>query len=135
MKDAIYNQYDMFADTPYSILYDKLDLYFPNSKFIYTSRNVDQWTRSVEKLFAINNQFLSMPNIAMHHVLIYGQPVFNAEIAKSVFLKHQSDVREYFRDKKNFIEIDLDNSFGWGPLCEFTGRNIPDAGFPWINQL
>lgn len=23
---------------------------------------------------------------------------------------------------------------GWGPLCEFLGKDVPDTPFPWINE-
>lgn len=135
LKDPIYNQYDFFCDTPFAFLYDKLDLAFPGSKFIYTFRHVDLWLKSVERLFTVNDQFSLLPSAAKHHVLMYGQSSFDPKIAKAVFLKHQRDVRAHFIGRDNLLELELGDSFGWAPLCKLTGRNRPDAEFPFFNRL
>ena len=42
---------DAFTDTPIPSFYKQLDEKYPNSKFILTTRNMDDWLRSCKKQF------------------------------------------------------------------------------------
>ncbi len=44
------DDFDTFDDLPWNILYEELDKWFPNSKFVLTTRSSDQWVRSYRNM-------------------------------------------------------------------------------------
>ena len=61
------NKYDFFQDTPFSKLsnYVLLDCLYPNSKFILTIRNEDEWVESLHNFVV---KFLSEKNINIKNI-------------------------------------------------------------------
>jgi hypothetical protein len=133
--DPIYRRYDAFCDTPYFFLYQKLDLAFPGSKFIHTTRGVDAWVESVRELYKKNRQFLAAPAIRLHHLIIYGTADFNERLMRHAFSWHERAVLSYFRGREqDLLTINIDQGFGWSPLCSFLGVIEPNQSFPYVNR-
>ncbi len=121
---------DAAQDSPWSILYRQMDKAFPGSRFIHVTRNRDSWIDSAV------NDFGTSPN-AMRK-LIYGvpYPVNNEEIWLERYDRHNSDVREYFKDRPDdFISLDLEKGeVNWENICRFLDEPIPDAPWPHANK-
>jgi hypothetical protein len=54
---------------------------------------------------------------------------------------HVEGARSYFtgehaspRRKARFLEIDLAQNAGWGPLCNLLGRAEPVTPYPWMHR-
>ena len=45
--DEVLGLYEAFTDNPIPFLYQRLDARFPGSKFILTTRDLDDWLRSM----------------------------------------------------------------------------------------
>lgn len=121
-------KYDAFQDNPWPILYRTLDERYPGSRFILTVRDVDSWLNSVLGHFGEKNTPM--------RALIYGVgcPAGNEDIYRQRFLRHEQEVREYFRDRPDDLLIfDLKQPAPWQALCAFLGEPVPDTPFPHVN--
>jgi hypothetical protein len=89
------NGYDAFQDHPWPIIYKPFDKKFPNSKFIFSERDVDEWYKSALKHFQTESTLM--------REYIYGKgngcPQGNEKIYKEVYLQHSRDVLQYFRNR------------------------------------
>jgi Sulfotransferase domain len=51
--------------------------------------------------------------------------------AKTRYVEHYETIRKTV-PKEQLLNFKLTD--GWGPLCAFLGKDIPDADFPWVNE-
>ena len=117
--------HDAVQDTPWPVLYDRLDRAFPGAKFIHVVRDRDAWIRSVLQDFRNSHNEI--------HRLIYGSdcPVANEEAWLARYDRHNAEVRAYFADRQeDLLSIDL-ASIGWAPVCAFLGHPPPEGDVPW----
>jgi hypothetical protein len=123
------------SDLPIPLLYKELDRAYPGSKFILTIRPEDDWLRSVRQHWSNDNQYRHQWDIdpfthAIHKAL-YGQSEFNETIFRERFRRHNTEVKEYFRDRPtDLLVMDISSGNCWPKLCEFLGRPIPDVAYP-----
>ena len=132
------------TDFPVPLFYKRLELEYPKAKFILTTRDESQWLKSIENHLVLqdspNKRFNGLSEREYYkrqgvpideiHVLAYGQTEFDKEIFLKRFKKHNKEVRHHFRDKNNFLEINISEKLSWDPLCGFLNRNIPSLPFP-----
>ena len=123
--------YDAVGDTPWYMIYQKLDELVPNSKFILTIRDEEAWYRSVSK---------HIGNVrTANHEWIYGRgkglPKDHKENTINVYRKHNEGVLEYFKDRpQDLLVVDFTKGDGWEELCAFLNQEVPDEPFPHRNQ-
>lgn len=135
-NDAIYSRFNMFCDTPFYYLFDKLDFRYPGSKFILTIRDEDSWIGSVRKLFDVNRQFSYSAAIRLHHIVAYGTPAFEEPAMRDVYRRHIRQVCDYFKDRHaDLLVVDLTRNAGWNVLCEFLECEKPSCPFPHLNKI
>jgi hypothetical protein len=133
LKDWALNltpHFDAFQDTPWFMLYKFLDHYYPNARFILTTRSTESWIKSVVNHFGGSDYWVL-------HKWIYGyaDPVGNEQLYTQVYENHIQAVRNYFMDKPDrFLEISLENGDGWDKLCSFLNVNQPLFHFPDVNK-
>ena len=98
----IAKEYDAFQDNPWPILYKQFDKKFPNSKFIFYERDVNDWYTSALNYFGNGTtQFRKYLYGADN-----GSPVGNEKIYKQIYLQHSSDVLNYFKNRPDdFLQI------------------------------
>lgn len=123
--------FNAFEDTPWYIIYEKLDNWYPNSKFILTIREEKDWFKSV-------NRHIGDLKNPMHE-WIYGKgkglPKNNEKNTIEVYNNHNTKVMEYFKDRPNdLLIIDFSKNQGWKEICNFLNKNIPDEKFPHANK-
>jgi hypothetical protein len=124
------------SDLPMAVLYKELDKAYPGSKFILTLRNEGQWLKSVEKHWSHkHNQFRAQwdhdPFSHMIHKVIYGQRGFDADLFLERYVKHNEDVKEYFKDRPHdLLVMDMSNGAGWDDLCKFLNKPVPNVPYP-----
>ncbi len=121
-NEGEYDAYlDLYAVRDYFAL---LDGEYPDSKFILTTRETDKWIPSVKR------QIKKNPNSPYFHHYYYQIPMQWKYQKES----EESCIREYFKDRDNFLEIDITKGEGWEPICEFLGKDVPDIEFPHRNR-
>lgn len=121
--------YDAFEDDPWHQLYKEMDKAFPNSKFILTDRDVNDWYKSCL------NHFYEDSTLIRDFIYGDGRPKNNEENFKKVYIEHKKNVIEYFKNRpKDFLIVDFTKGERWGKICAFLEVEIPDSPFPHANK-
>jgi hypothetical protein len=125
---------DAFTDTPIPSFYRELDKKYPGSKFILTTRNMDDWLRSCAKQFT--SRIVSKQNDATRqlHTDLYGCFEFDADKYASGYTRFVEGVQDYFRDRpQDLLVTDICGGETWDELCAFLGKAVPESPFPVTN--
>ncbi len=124
---------DAFFDNPIPLIYQELDERCPESKFILTIRDEDDWLESCEYLFTKKRDDyggFAKRTQEMHHAL-YGQSHFDTEVFREAFRRHNTQVKEYFADRPDdLLVIDIAQDDKWTPICSFLEVDPPREPFP-----
>jgi hypothetical protein len=121
-----------------SAFFEEMDLNYPDSKFICTVRDKDEWLRSIQR----------------HNALIRLQNLENTDKDKAIMLRrygalrrpryagslfaaydrHLNKVKQHFADRDgDVLFLNICAGEGWEKLCPFLGAPVPDAPFPREN--
>lgn len=123
-------QYDAFQDNPWPMLYKEMDNAFPGSKFILTLRDPQKWVASIVKNFGTD----VTPMREWIYGKGYGYPKGNEALYVERFERHNLEVLDYFRDRKqDLLVMNLTEGDGWEKLCPFLGIQVPAEPFPRAN--
>ena len=127
----IVNRYDTFKDWPWALIYREIDVRFPGTKVILTTRkNPDIWFHSLCK-----HAVRTGPTEYRRHIYGYAMPQGHASEHIAIYERHNEAVREYFRNRPDdFLEVCWEKGDGWHSLAKFLGLGIPDIPFPHVNK-
>ena len=142
-----FSEAEVIADTPVFCDYAALDKQFPNSKFIYLTRNTDHWLPSIKQLLQrmlVNLQRIDggfNPHLKRCYKNIF-TPLTADNIAQNDFLlqcyqRHQQGVFEYFQTRSaDLLTIEVSEPKSYHQLLSFLAIS-PDQesanGFEKIN--
>ena len=124
-------RYRSFEDRPWNVweMYRQLDQAFPGSLYILTVREPEEWWRSVAHWLTC---------VKPHMVDSYCRHLKASQFDRTAFLDgylaYNHEVREYFRGRSDFLEMDITGGDTWDRLCPFLGLQIPDVPFPHLNR-
>lgn len=121
------NTYNAFTDAPFYEHYRTLDRQYPGSRFIFTTRNIDDWFVSQK----MHNEIWNKLN-PDKKPRIFGADTEQKWRKKWAVLN--SAVHKYFCNRSDFLELDICSGHGYEMLCPFLGLSIPDEHFPHQNQ-
>jgi hypothetical protein len=135
---------DVVSDAPCFCDYAQLDKLFPNSKFVYLNRALQDWIPSMQRLLIKMLPELHPKTGYLHPILKRSiQQTFalstspdalsNEHLTRS-YLKHQQQVMDYFSHRDDFLMIDVAADNSLNILLNFI--NIPannDILFPTLN--
>ena len=99
--------YDGASDVSVTRRYKTLDKKFPNSKFILTVREKDDWLASMETHWLktgtkeTDRSKFSRDN----RIAVYGQLTFDKEVFSVKYDQHITDVKQYFKNRPNDLLI------------------------------
>lgn len=120
---------DAFQDNPWPVLYEEIDRWVEDSKFILTCRDEKSWLPSVL------NQFGEKSTPMREYIYGVGDPSGNEEVYLKRYKKHNKEVREYFQGRKDFLEFDIEKSKNRCKLiCNFLNKEVPEKDFPHANE-
>ena len=137
----------VLADTPIFCDYKNLDRDFPDSKFIYLTRDASSWLPSIKQLLQrmiVNLQRLDggfNPHLKRCYAEIFS-PLSVSNIEDDDFLlscyqRHQQSVLDYFdKRKEDLLTIDVSNEASYQALLNFLNVEQLDEskrGFKKIN--
>ena len=130
-------KYDAMTDLTVAVIHRELRAQFPNAKFIYTRRPMDRWLRSCEKHFTAELRARRIQQgqayLAPLVKAFYGSETYEEAGFRAAYLRHEDDVMALHGGQNNFMTYDLTDGDGWGPLCRFLGKPVPEAPFPKAN--
>lgn len=128
--------YTSVSDLPVCALFRELDQAFPGSKFILTSRPAENWIES--STFAMKDYNIGSKDILESEVRmtrwIYGTDQFDRQLFLQRYIQHNQQVLEYFKDRSDFLVIDIAEANQWQKLCDFLDLPLPDSPFPYLNK-
>ena len=125
-------QAQAIADTPVFCDYQRLDVMYPGSKFVYLNRGLDTWLPSIRQLLARMYQNLQRSDGGFnpHLKRCYNEvfhPLTSENIASDLFLtncfnNHQRSVYQYFSARPNdILTIDVSVPSSLSSLIKFLG--------------
>lgn len=156
---ALHNPYDTMdigtcgsaTDLTVAWRFRSLSLIWPDSKFIYTKRDVNSWLVSIDRHY--RQHYIDMDALQYDHP-IYPKKWFQAEAVIQTFSelrpdreafeigrrRHEVGMRAFFRTRPGrLMEIDVTRDIPdrekWEPICRFLGVPAPDISFPYENQF
>ena len=126
----IIEDHTAFADNPWFWrIHDKLHATCPDAKFVLTTRDSDKWFDSLKA-----GHMRMDPRVRWALYNGFKPSEENRRLYKSIFDNYNNDVRSYFEDRHNFIEINIDESPDWQTICDFLDKTVPNKPFPWLNK-
>ena len=137
LNTAIVEQFDAFTDSPVARVYRELDQAYPGSKFILTTRPLDNWMHSMRRMRASFALLTLLPKVRQLAQDLGGTASFGDERAlANGFLTHNRSVREYFGSRigKDLLVLDVSAANAWGRLCGFLGHEAAPREFPHYNR-
>ena len=134
------DSFTYFKDRPFNVwnTYQILDRYYLGSKFVLTVRDEEKWWDSVNRwLSNLIPTHHTTEAMRLEKVEIYKLHFKSTEFSKDQFIKYyreyNQEVRDYFKGKDNFLEMNIPNGDGWEKLCGFLNEPILDIPFPKSN--
>lgn len=119
MRNSHYDAYEFLWDLPIMSVYPHLDKRFPNSKFIYTIRDLDSWLVSCQRHFMRKGR-TRLRNRVMQ---TYGVMSFDTHKFAVAYFKHDKNVKAYFKDRPNdLLTLNICDGDTFDALADFVGR-------------
>ncbi|MBE0359622.1 MULTISPECIES: sulfotransferase [Pseudoalteromonas] len=132
---------DAVSDAPCFSDYMHLDTLFPGAKFIYLSRDVDKWVPSITMLLQKmaphlepkTGKFNPILKRSFHSLFPATLPLTHNALAEC-YLNHERAVFTYFKDRNDFLAIDVSEPNSLLKLKQFLGKTVEgDTDFPKLN--
>ncbi len=139
--DALFEGYRAAVDWPSCNWWREHADYYPDSKVILSTRDPDRWYESVcNTIYASTQDALRSEDPLVRargqwaEDLIW-QPLFGGRMHDkahviAVLQAHEAEVKATIPEDRLLV---FEAASGWGPLCEFLGRPIPDDPYPRVN--
>ncbi|KAI7352233.1 hypothetical protein KC320_g4541 [Hortaea werneckii] len=146
--DALLGHVSAITDSPANLFGEDLVRLYPEAKVVLVDRGVDSWFESwmafcenaydpfIGLLGRLNPGFLGritgVGSCITSITAGFAGSKHEARVrSKKAYRHHYRDVR-VFVPRERLLEFRLQE--GWGPLCEFLGKEVPDVPFPHVNE-
>ncbi|HUB85830.1 MAG TPA: sulfotransferase [Rhizomicrobium sp.] len=137
--DDIFAPYRASCDWPSCAFYKELATYYPQAKVILTLRDPKSWYKSVSDTImpAMRKPEPGKPAPlpGIFAPLLIGEKTFGNDFSEAhmidVFNRHNDEVKRTIPADRLLV---FQATEGWGPLCEFLGKPVPDAPYPKANS-
>lgn len=130
---AFAERFRAFEDRPWNVgnMYRRLHERFPDSLFVLTVRDEDDWWRSVERWVTVVK-----PWTQQRYLQHLGAAAFERELMLEGYRRYNDEVVRYFAEHApaRLLVMDVAVGEGWERLCAFLGVPIPDVPFPHKNK-
>ena len=125
---------DAITDTPIPSFYKQLDARYPDSKFILTTREMNDWLKSCKKQFTKRMVARQNEATCQVHTDLYGCFEFDFDNYTNGYKHYIDGVLDYFKDRpQDLLVIDICGGDHWEKLCAFLDKPVPDIPFPLAN--
>lgn len=145
--DQLLGEYEIASDIPSIVFAQELIDAYPEAKVIIVERDIETWFASFQIAWPA---FVMRP---LKRVICWVDPEMRAllsmndAVTKGWFKatnqrELEANERDVYRDHYALIRkvtpperlLDFKLKDGWGPLCEFLGKDIPEGNFPRVND-
>ena len=137
-------------DTPISSRFEALDERYPNAKFIYTTRNIDQWALSCLRRFAKKGRIAAIHALSPElrewydygDSTLYGHDslglvTITKEELVAAYMRHDERVKAYFTDRASdllVIDVTTPRAQPLAKLVAFLEQHGL-VGMPHLNKI
>lgn len=143
--DAVFEGFPAAVDFPAAAYWRELSAFYPDAKVILTVRSTESWWKSASStiipigkappawaraLIPPIRQNVEMTNGTIWHRVFDGRQ-FEEDHAKRIFEEHNAAVKAELPASRLLV---YEVKEGWGPLCGFLGKPVPDVPFPHAND-
>ena len=142
--DKVFDGFQASVDFPSSSYWRELAEHYPDAKIILTTRSFDSWYDSAtETIWPVSRDIPGwltvVPKVKKIKQMtfgaiwdrVFGGQMEDKEAARRVFEQHEADVKAAFSEDRLLV---FHPKEGWGPLCAFLGKPVPDTEFPNVND-
>jgi hypothetical protein len=124
--------HDASTDTPVAARFPILDVFYPDSKFILTTRDKDSWIESASSLVRNNDDPLWLLE---GRAILYKTVVFERHKFLDAYDNYHDFVLNYFKNRPNdLLVLSLNDTNKWEKLCNFLNKSIPNIEYPHLNN-
>jgi len=157
LRLSVLSECDALTDTPVCCVYQALAQSYPDSLFVLTTRNEDDWLRSCEAVLGAplprhwrrrsykeqlsdavtrlrreSIQFPAYNRLIIKH--LYGDVGFDEQRFVEGRRRYEDGVYGHFhRQPERLLTLDICAGEEWEQLCAFLGRESPTIPFPRHN--
>lgn len=148
--DDLLGDYRAVTDAPAICFAEELIKAYPEAKVVLVERDIERWYKSFEVLIRemynpivhvlriIDPQLLG-PTATMYNYVYRDRNGFcrtddKEELmanARTLYREHYEHVRRVC-PKDKILNFRLED--GWGPLCDYLGKEVPGVPFPRLNE-
>ena len=140
LEDGILNldyeevkKYEALTDIQISRFYKELDVIFPGSKFILTTRELNSWLGSCKNHF--NEHRKVAPKVQALDIDVYGTDLFDIDIFRRAYSQHYNEIIDYFSGREgDLLLLDISERNKWAKLSVFLNKPVPDEAYPVSNK-
>lgn len=111
-----------------SVSFDVLDRQYPDSRFILSTRPIEDWVDSRRRHVERNRERQASGEYAGTFVDI------EVDRWRALYSDHHRRVHDYFSGRDDLLTIDVTAGDGFDVLCPFLDRPVPSTPFPWRHR-
>jgi hypothetical protein len=148
--DKVLGDFDGVSDVPSICFAEELIAAYPDAKVVLNTRDVDAWLRSMDSTAGRVLRWRGWATLAKWDPALVGPWWEHGQLvcptvfgtvsdysqhgpARAAFHAHYARVRAAVEgQEERLLEYRVQD--GWGPLCEFLGREVPEGEFPRVND-
>jgi hypothetical protein len=127
------DNYDSFEDWPYPLMYRELFEFYPDARFILTTRlDAAAWLRSLMAHSLRSSPKEQCRSLAYGYEYPHG---FEAEHL-AIYDRHNAAVGTFFQHaggENRLLKVCWERGDRWEQLCGFLGEPVPSTPFPRAN--
>jgi hypothetical protein len=135
------DDWQAMTDIPAAAIYKSVDARYPDSRFVLTIRDREEWLSSCERHFSVDrSQLYAKRGLDYDTILdlrryVYGRTDFSRDAFRERYERHIADAVEYFSDRPDrLLILDICRGGDWGELCAFLQKSVPDMPFPHVRS-
>lgn len=129
------DEFDAYFDNPFlkPEVFTKIDRDYPNCKFIFLTREIQEYCQRVTKLIMVRKA----KNIIINKILNDKTEEEILQECKSGYIRRHSFTKSYFKYRsKDILWMNICNKGdGWNKLSNFLNIETPDKPFPHIKPI
>ncbi len=143
--DEVFEGFDASVDWPSCKHYKELADYYPEAKVILSVRDAEGWYKSTkDTIYTISQSFpwwmtALIPRVRKTRDMVDStvwNGVFDGRFEDKdhsikVFEENIEEVKRTIPDHRLLVHSAKE---GWGPLCEFLNKPVPDSPYPRTNE-